>query len=608
MAGSRDSRPLIHTPEQPSRHHKTPVEASPFSLFAKDLPPITSLHVYAESLSTHSFSPDPTRLPARSRAYGLLSPGAVSRSSDGFDVLASLLPSPLSSPTGPVRIATTSSSASRLKTSHAAPPDTAAQTLQASKRPPVGERMGTRAATGQTRRLGIAQSAAMTSSAAGNSSQDGPLRNFRRRALNFTEQPPSSSNQATPSQTPFTAPTPPIKLEGGMSQLLEASEGGAEANLRTIASLPVPVIQQTRLLPKPAKRRRTTSAITLQTVAPPGTPLPMGRPDTVPDWATRRTRCNCKKTRCLKLYCECFKAGSFCIDCNCSGCGNTDENRVEVTERRASVQERDPQAFEMKFTKEKHRQGCNCKKSGCAKKYCECYEAGVMTEMPPSSAAPDMVPPSSRQEGCDSAATASPPAMVSHLSSSQDAQSYIGADSMPMVLLPIIHAPNALSPEQLDAKGWAAAQAQSPWCQAAPGQGSSAATGDQGSGSGSTTSAAGASTPLPQLYQVLLHKTPDGKLVPYGALAGFSQMPLFTHQEQPAIKHLAFEGEGAGGANRQEDEASISPSALPYLNVSPHSMPAAALLASPSGTAPLGPTVLGPTSASNPHPGFMPQF
>ena len=41
------------------------LQASPFSLFAKDLPPITSLHAYAESLSNISFSPEATRLHAR---------------------------------------------------------------------------------------------------------------------------------------------------------------------------------------------------------------------------------------------------------------------------------------------------------------------------------------------------------------------------------------------------------------------------------------------------------------------------------------------------------------------------------------------------------------
>lgn len=34
-------------------------------------------------------------------------------------------------------------------------------------------------------------------------------------------------------------------------------------------------------------------------------------------------RCNCKKSKCLKLYCDCFAAGLACDElCNCCGCDN----------------------------------------------------------------------------------------------------------------------------------------------------------------------------------------------------------------------------------------------------------------------------------------------
>ena len=34
-------------------------------------------------------------------------------------------------------------------------------------------------------------------------------------------------------------------------------------------------------------------------------------------------RCTCKKTRCLKMYCECFASGADCGDnCSCQDCGN----------------------------------------------------------------------------------------------------------------------------------------------------------------------------------------------------------------------------------------------------------------------------------------------
>lgn len=32
--------------------------------------------------------------------------------------------------------------------------------------------------------------------------------------------------------------------------------------------------------------------------------------------------CNCKNTKCLKLYCECLRKGKTCNECNCIDCEN----------------------------------------------------------------------------------------------------------------------------------------------------------------------------------------------------------------------------------------------------------------------------------------------
>ncbi|KAG8058701.1 hypothetical protein GUJ93_ZPchr0002g25667 [Zizania palustris] len=63
----------------------------------------------------------------------------------------------------------------------------------------------------------------------------------------------------------------------------------------------------------------------------------------------KRKHCNCKNSRCLKLYCECFATRVYCDGCSCSPCGNTVENE---NERNAAIETtllRNPLAFQPKI-------------------------------------------------------------------------------------------------------------------------------------------------------------------------------------------------------------------------------------------------------------------
>ena len=97
-------------------------------------------------------------------------------------------------------------------------------------------------------------------------------------------------------------------------------------------------------------------------------------------------KCHCSKTQCLKMYCECFQNGRRCgPTCHCKDCHNTVFHQSEVEKATQAILRRNPAAFEQKLsggaegnsTALHHRKGCTCKKSGCNKAYCECFQLGV---------------------------------------------------------------------------------------------------------------------------------------------------------------------------------------------------------------------------------------
>ena len=90
-------------------------------------------------------------------------------------------------------------------------------------------------------------------------------------------------------------------------------------------------------------------------------------------------KCTCSKTGCRKKYCACFSKGRLCDGCECKNC----QNCIPSALSQSPIQNLQNDNIEDEYNNENEIQSpknqrviCNCTKSNCMKKYCECFKQG----------------------------------------------------------------------------------------------------------------------------------------------------------------------------------------------------------------------------------------
>ena len=79
-------------------------------------------------------------------------------------------------------------------------------------------------------------------------------------------------------------------------------------------------------------------------------------------------KCSCRKTQCNRYYCECYREGRYCLNCNCNNCLNKPPKNCFSNKH---PEKNDIESLNNNLI------CCTCTKSGCNKKYCECYKNGA---------------------------------------------------------------------------------------------------------------------------------------------------------------------------------------------------------------------------------------
>ena len=91
--------------------------------------------------------------------------------------------------------------------------------------------------------------------------------------------------------------------------------------------------------------------------------------------------CTCPKSKCIKKYCTCFANGKFCDGCECKDCENKpnilNKNNINNENNENNINFENNSNLNKNNNVNNQKEICNCTKSKCIQKYCECYKKGI---------------------------------------------------------------------------------------------------------------------------------------------------------------------------------------------------------------------------------------
>jgi len=163
-----------------------------------------------------------------------------------------------------------------------------------------------------------------------------------------------------------------------ISQILRGLESGQDVPKVTAEEDSIPHPLTPNMEPEPTDQNHRTLGQSRLFATPPRLPSYPQPLDSSPPRDPKKLYCVCKKSRCLKKWCQCFALGKLCDGCFCFGCENVPNFKPNAQDEVGNCVKQVTLPDPLEVDAAVSAIGCTCKRSRCRKKYCTCFQMNML--------------------------------------------------------------------------------------------------------------------------------------------------------------------------------------------------------------------------------------